>query len=76
MELVLDGAFGGAGNTIPPMLISVPFSLVRYPLAMLLIGSFGMGVEGIWWAISSTTIVKGSAMAFWFSLGRWKAVRV
>ncbi len=75
-ELVLDGAFGGAGNTVPPMLIAIPSSLARYPLALFFTGVLGMPVSGVWWAISITTVFRGSAVAYWFSLGRWKSVRI
>ena len=76
LELVLDGAFDGAGDTLPPMLISVPISLLRYPLAVLLTGPVGLPVTAVWWVISGTTVVKGSAIAYWFSRGRWKTMRV
>jgi putative MATE family efflux protein len=72
LELVLDGAFGGAGNTLPPMLISVPFALLRYPLAKFFTGVVGMAVNGVWLAISATTIIRGSLIAYWFSRGKWK----
>jgi len=75
-EVVLDGAFGGAGNTLPPMLITGPLSAARFPLAVLLTGPIGMAVQGVWWAISATSILKGTTMAYWFSRGRWKMTRV
>ncbi|RPI00025.1 MAG: MATE family efflux transporter, partial [Calditrichaeota bacterium] len=71
-EIVFEGAFSGAGNTIPPMLISVPLTWARIPLALLLAGRWGWGSSGIWWAISLTTGLKGIAMALWFRRGRWK----
>jgi putative MATE family efflux protein len=76
MDLVIEGAFGGAGNTLPPMTIGVPFSLLRLPLAAFLAGPAGMGVSGVWLAISATSIVRGAIMAFWFTLGRWKRRRI
>ncbi len=76
LELVFDGAFGGAANTLPAMVISTPLSIARYPAAILLTGPIGMSVQGVWWAISGTTIVKGTVMAYWFSRGGWRDVRV
>ncbi|HUU45293.1 MAG TPA: MATE family efflux transporter, partial [Acidobacteriota bacterium] len=32
-EIVLEGAFSGAGDTMPPMLVSIPGSIARIPLA-------------------------------------------
>jgi len=58
-EIVLEGAFSGAGDTLPPMLIGTTWSVVRIPLAYLLCFQFDMGVNGIWWSISSTGIIKG-----------------
>lgn len=72
LEVVLEGAFAGAGNSLPPMLISVPLTALRVPLAFYLAGRFGTGIEGIWWVISVSTGLKGLLIAAWFRLGRWK----
>ncbi len=71
-EIVLEGAFSGAGNSMPPMLVSVPLTWARIPLAIFLADYLGMGSQGIWWAISITTGLKGIILAFWFKKGRWK----
>jgi putative MATE family efflux protein len=76
LEIVFEGAFGGAGNTIPPMLVSIPGSLARIPLAYLLAVHWGMGINGVWWAISLTSIVKGIVLTYWFSRGRWRSKRI
>jgi putative MATE family efflux protein len=75
-EIVFEGAFSGAGNTIPPMLISVPLTWARIPLALLLADTLGLGSSGIWWAIAVTTGLKGVIMAAWFRRGRWKEKQV
>lgn len=72
LEIVLGGAFSGAGDTMPTMAIFVPFNLARIPLAYLLAGPAGLGIDGVWWAISGTSIVKGILIAFWFHRGGWK----
>lgn len=72
LEIVLEGAFAGAGNTIPPMAVSVPGSVARIPLAYLMAISWGAGVNGVWWAITLTTIIKGIILALWFKKGKWK----
>ncbi|MCK5798981.1 MAG: MATE family efflux transporter, partial [Deltaproteobacteria bacterium] len=33
LEVVLEGAFAGAGNSLPPMLVSVPLTVLRIPVA-------------------------------------------
>jgi Na+-driven multidrug efflux pump len=76
IEIVLAGAFSGAGDTVPPMVITVPLNLARIPLAYALAEFFGFGVNGVWWSISGTSIVKGLIIAFWFSRGRWKGKKV
>jgi putative MATE family efflux protein len=75
-EIVLEGAFGGAGDTMPPMLISVPLTWARIPLAIFLAHNMGMGSVGVWWAISITTGLKGILLAVWFRRGRWKEKKV
>jgi putative MATE family efflux protein len=76
IEVVLAGAFSGAGDTVPPMAIFVPLNLARIPSAYFLAGTVGLGVSGVWWAISGTSIVKGLVIAFWFYRGGWKAKKV
>ena len=76
IEIVLEGAFSGAGNTFPPMIVSVPGSILRIPLAYLLAIKLNLGVSGIWWAITLTSIAKGAVLAFWFKLGKWKTKRI
>ncbi len=75
-EIVFEGAFGGAGNSLPPMLISVPMTWLRIPLAIVLAHTLGLGSVGIWWAIASTTGMKGLTMALWFRKGNWKTKKV
>jgi len=76
LEIVFEGTFGGAGNTIPPMLVSIPGSLVRIPLAYLLAVHWGMGIKGVWWTITLTSIAKGIVLTYWFSKGRWKTQKI
>ena len=71
-EIVVEGAFSGAGNTLPPMLVAIPGALARIPIAWAFALALGWGIDGVWWAITLTTILKGSSLYIWFSLGRWK----
>ncbi len=75
LEIVLEGSFSGAGNTIPPMTVSIPGSILRIPLAYLIAIFWGVGVDGVWWAITLTSIAKGTTLAFWFKQGKWKTKR-
>ena len=69
-ELVLEGALGGAGHTLPPMLTSTTLTALRIPLAAW--AAFRWGIEGIWWVICLTATARGIAMMVLWRLGRWK----
>lgn len=71
-EVILEGAFTGAGDTKPPFLISIPLTLLRIPLAYYFSITLNLGVEAIWWAIGFTTFLKGGAFVLWFQRGKWK----
>jgi putative MATE family efflux protein len=71
-EIILEGSFAGAGNTMPPMVVSIPGSILRLPLAWYLSDIAGLGINGVWWTLTITTWLKAIALIWWFSLGRWK----
>ena len=75
-EIVFEGAFTGAGDTVPPMIVSIVGAVVRVPLAYALAVWWGVGIAGIWWTMTLTTLAKGTVMLFWFRLGRWKKKEV
>lgn len=58
-ELIIEGIFNGLGKTRTYMFVRIPLTLLRIPLAYLFAFTFGMGVSGVWWAISITTFFKG-----------------
>lgn len=66
LELTTQGMFNGIGRTTPPAIISMTINAVRIPLAMFLAKQ--MGVNGVWWAITFTTIIKGMILTLWFYL--------
>lgn len=74
VESVLNGAFGGAGLTVPPMIIVGSLTLIRLPVAYFAAREYG--VLGVWWTISATAIIRGILMAYWFSRGTWKTRQV
>ncbi len=75
-EIVLEGAFGGAGDTLPPMLVGIPGALLRIPLAYYLAFTLDWGINGVWWTLTITTIIKSSVLAAWFYRGKWKLKQV
>ena len=66
LELTTQGMFNGIGRTAPPAIISMTFNAIRIPFAMLLASQ--MGVNGVWWAISITTIFKGTILTIWYQV--------
>ena len=72
-ELVLEGAFSGSGHTMPAMLISVPISIVRIPVAWGLAVGAGLGPGAIWWTISISAALRGVAILVWWRRGTWKS---
>jgi MATE family, multidrug efflux pump len=69
-EIVLEGALGGAGDTVPPMLTSTTITLARIPLAAWAADRWGS--SGIWWVISLTAIARALGMIILWRAGRWK----
>jgi putative MATE family efflux protein len=74
VEIVLEGAMGGAGFTLQPMLWSTGLTAARIPLGAWFAGAFGLA--GVWWAISLTGIGRGIVMALLWRGNRWQAARV
>jgi putative MATE family efflux protein len=69
-EVVLEGALGGAGDTVPPMLTSTFFSALRVPVAAWAAARWG--TSGIWWTITLTAIGRSLGMALLWRWGRWQ----
>lgn len=65
VELMAIGAISGLGNTKICSLISILFTSMRIPLALIL-GSTSLGIHGIWWALTLTSVVKGIVLHFLF----------
>ena len=57
VELTTVGALSGLGRTRLCSIISIAFISARIPLAIILGGLIGL--SGIWWALSITSIIKG-----------------
>jgi putative MATE family efflux protein len=69
-EIVLEGALGGAGETLPPMIASSAFTAARVPIVPFAADRWGS--TGIWWTISLTAIGRALSMIGLWRLGRWK----
>lgn len=58
IELTTVGALSGMGKTFLCSVISISLTSARIPLAIIL-GRTQLGLNGIWWAFTISTIVKG-----------------
>jgi putative MATE family efflux protein len=72
LEIAFGQAFTGAGDTVPPLIISTTFTVLRVPGAWLFGDVLGGGILAIWWVINLTAIARGIGMCAWFLRGRWK----
>lgn len=75
LEITMQGVFYGIGRTVPPAIISIVCNYMRIPLAILFV-RMGMGVEGIWWAVSATTVIKGLILLGWFIIIKQKCLNL
>lgn len=66
IEITTAGAFNGLGKTVPPSIVGIALNAMRIPGALLL--SVGLGLTGVWWSISISSILKGIILTSWFIL--------
>ncbi len=70
---VLQQCISGAGDTVPPMIISfVSIWVLQIPLALILPHVGGLGVYGIRWAMVASAALGMIAYTLYFKSGRWK----
>ena len=58
IEMVSNGLFTGIGKPKIPATISIIFTVLRIPMALIFINF--MGVDGIWWSIALSSVLKGA----------------
>ena len=73
-EIILEGALAGAGYTLWPQVTSTSLTLLRIPFAAW--WSHGIGVLGIWLALSVTAVCRGIAMTIFWLGGAWRRATV
>lgn len=66
IEITTAGAFNGLGKTLPPSIVGIVFNALRIPGALLL--SMSLGLNGVWWSISMSSVCKGVLLTAWFIL--------
>lgn len=65
-EIATAGAFNGIGKTTPPSLVSAVLTGLRIPLSLVLSSPKLLGLNGVWWSISITSVLKGVILFIWF----------
>ncbi|CUO22858.1 MATE family efflux transporter [Clostridium disporicum] len=59
IEMVSNGLFTGLGKPKIPATISIIFTVLRIPMALVLMKYYG--INGIWWSIAISSVLKGVA---------------
>lgn len=67
LEGAATGAFQGLGKTIPPSVTGIVFNGLRIPAAIILSGT-SLGLNGIWWVLSFSCILKGTVLPLWYRM--------
>lgn len=60
VEMVSNGLFTGIGMPKVPAKVSILFTVLRIPMAFILMSR--LGVSGIWWSIALSSVLKGITM--------------
>ncbi len=67
IEILTSGAFSAYGKTLPPSIVSIVFTAMRIPMALLL-GNTVLQLNGVWWSISLSSVFKGVILVVLFIL--------
>lgn len=73
IEMISNGVFTGFGVPKIPAFISIIFTILRIPLALILTRFYG--VNGIWLGISISSILKGIVAYLIYKLKIWKVYK-
>lgn len=65
VELMTVGALQGMGKTMSCSALTILFTAARIPLAVFL-SSTALGLDGIWWALTLTSIAKGIVYTLYY----------
>ena len=74
IEIATQGAFYGLGRTIPPSFVGILFNGLRIPAALVL-SSTSLGLNGVWWSISISSVFKGIVLVIWYTIVLRKSPR-
>ena len=63
VEITITGLFNGLGRTYIPSIVSIVLTGARIPAAYILSRPELMGIDGVWWSITFSSILKGVLLA-------------
>jgi len=66
VEIATAGAFNGMGKTLPPAIVGIVLNGLRIPMA--LIFSAAIGLSGVWWSVTISSMCKGIVLFVWFAI--------
>lgn len=66
IELMTVGAFNGLGKTYFPPMVSIIFTALRIPMAIILSSKALYNLNGVWMSIALSSIIKGCILSLWF----------
>jgi len=62
LEITMAGGFNGLGKSVPPALVGITFNFLRIPVAYLLSTYTMLKLNGIWWTVTMTSVLKGTTL--------------
>lgn len=68
LEISNQGAFNGIGKTVYPSVVGIVFNLLRIPMAYFFSQNLNLGLDGVWWAMTVSSIFKGLVLFLFFYL--------
>lgn len=71
-EILTTGALSGLGRTMQASVISILLTSARIPLALIL-SATPLGLSGIWWALTISSVAKGIVYVIYFMAAMRKA---
>jgi putative MATE family efflux protein len=76
-QIVLSSTFKGAGNTVPPLLITIiTYWVIEIPFVLYLIKLLNLDYLFIFWSIVFAQAVGFTSIYIWFRRGKWKLKKV
>ena len=75
VSMIANGAMRGAGDSMPGMVGTMVFrAIVAVGLAYVFAFPFGLGSNGVWWALAISVVLNGIYMWWRWQSGVWESV--